>query len=156
MCTFRFADLNMDIYLLFSVRAPHGQGIAFTARLSHNLYPLGAHQVVAFDTVVTNIGNRYNPQSGTFTCSVGGVYVFGVTLMTPASHFADLTIVKNKSVLCHVFSSGAGGDHASSFCMATVHLVVGDNVRVSEGSNETNNWLEHEYSSFSGFLLLAD
>jgi hypothetical protein len=138
------------------VRAPHPvtHPIAFTASLSHELNPVHAHQVVHFDTVVTNIGDGYAPGGGLFTATIPGVYQFTVTVISEKFHFSEVVIVKNGAgaELCRAHADGDAWD--SGTCLATVHLAADDHVWVQQlGGNVI---FGQNYSSFSGHLILAD
>jgi hypothetical protein len=61
--------------------------VAFTVTFSHDDsddgIPLGPHQTLKFDRVVTNAGNGYDPTTGLFTAPVAGYYAFYLFIMEP-------------------------------------------------------------------------
>jgi hypothetical protein len=154
-------ECTISQYCFFiSVRVAPGPVIAFTARLTQNMYPMGPHQTVIFDSVVTDIGDAYHEHGGLFLPPVSGVYVLAVTAMVPGGHSGGVDIVKNGVELCRAF----GGDHVagSAFdtpgtCVVTVHLTPGDDVLVQNHYNDAlSSYLKGGlWSSFTGFLLVA-
>ncbi|XP_071138691.1 complement C1q-like protein 2 [Mytilus edulis] len=54
--------------------------IAFHVYASSDMYSLGVHQTIQFDTEVTNEGNGYNKFTGTFIVPSSGFYVFTWTI----------------------------------------------------------------------------
>lgn len=133
--------------------------IAFTATNSNDIGHLGNHQTIVFDRVVTNTGNQYNPQTGIFTTSVSGFYVFFVELraMDHATLYAE--IVKDGLTLVVTFAVAPNVKyhHRSDSNMAVVHLNQGESVWVKTIEvNQQTGLLVDDGSSFSGFLLYRD
>ena len=50
------------------------QNVAFMAQLSKTLVNPPKDTVVKFESVITNVGNGYKPELGTFVAPVSGVY----------------------------------------------------------------------------------
>ena len=56
--------------------------VAFIATLSDHAESLGADQNIAFENVITNVGDAYNSQAGVFIAPVSGIYVFSTSTMS--------------------------------------------------------------------------
>ncbi|XP_069120452.1 cerebellin-1-like isoform X2 [Argopecten irradians] len=129
-------------------------GIGFATSLLPNA-ALGDHQIILFDTVVTNDGNGYDPRNGQFTAPVTGLYAFSVTVMCVGNESTlHVAIMKDGQRIGRVYANGNSFDNGSKFVV--VQLDAGQMV-----------WVEHEfdpsgykiygngYSAFSGFLIMA-
>jgi hypothetical protein len=131
----------------------HSREIAFTAKLSVAGH---AYEVsLLLGTIISNIGWSYSKNTGKFTCSRNGVYVFHTSLTaTVSTMFAHMYLNGDDQLRLYSAqpSTEAGTGHTPSFSQHLVlSLVVGDQVWVGNGGN---NGLHLYYpSSFSGFLL---
>lgn len=125
-------------------RAVTESQVAFSASMSSHQDHLGQDQDVAFDHVITNIGNAYNGNHGTFIAPVAGVYVFYFSVHSPGTR-ADLVV--NGAPIANLY---IGNDQASQ--LAIVTLSQGDDVSVQNIQADKLIW-GLGYSSFSGFLL---
>jgi hypothetical protein len=125
--------------------------IAVTAYLSHNILPVGTHQVIDFDHVVINIGNCYHAHGGLFTATVPGIYMFSMSVMSVPPHTIDVRLVKHGSVLCATYANGYNLDVGA--CSATVHLAAGDDVWVKHWAGDG---VHADHSSFTGVLIQSD
>lgn len=125
-------------------RAVTESQVAFSASMSSHQDHLGQDQDVAFDHVITNIGNAYNGNHGTFIAPVAGVYVFYFSVHSPGTR-ADLVV--NGAPIANLY---IGNDQASQ--LAIVTLSQGDDVSVQNIQADKLIW-GSGYSSFSGFLL---
>jgi hypothetical protein len=121
-------------------------------RLTHNINPVGPHQIIDFDSVVTNIGGGYNPHGGLFTAHVSGVYLFAVTIETIPGHYVNVAIVKNGEELC--LAHGSGADYGSGVCVVTDHLAETDDVWVKHHSGDAIYGAA--FPIFTGHLIQAD
>lgn len=78
---------------------PPGQGslkgpVAFYAALKEDF---GKEDILKFSTVMTNLGGRYDPSTGTFTCHLAGVYYFSYHIVKNGlSLRADLVLNDHK------------------------------------------------------------
>lgn len=74
--------------------------IGFTASLSHTkasestngTFGYTNRQTVIFDSVITNMGDAYDPYTGIFSCQVTGVYVMMISLTSRANTDARLAL----------------------------------------------------------------
>ncbi|XP_069109616.1 uncharacterized protein, partial [Argopecten irradians] len=60
------------------------QSVGFHVSLSTTT-AFGDHQIVVFDTIVTNVGNGYDSRHGHFTAPASGLYAFAITILCHAS-----------------------------------------------------------------------
>ncbi|XP_033761130.1 otolin-1-like [Pecten maximus] len=127
--------------------------VAFYAVLSHEIKPITSLMEIHFDKVTTNLGGSYSGNTGTFTCTRAGVYVFSWTVhANPRYVYTEL--IKNGAVTGKAFSgdsqySGSGGGSL------VLELHQGDEVwvRVHEYAPGTYLFGNFGTTSFSGFLL---
>ena len=144
-------------HILFSGIRASVEGIAFSTVLTHGVTYMGEHQMVVYDKVLLNDGNGYNHFTGTFTCSVSGVYLFmyhlGIQVETQTwLHLMVNGITQN--------SATADGRHHHQELQgsnsAIVRLSKGDSVWVEAlwSSGHQNTLLGTTYmNTFSGVLL---
>ncbi|KAL4223764.1 Complement C1q-like protein 4 [Mactra antiquata] len=133
-------------------RANNEVSVSFFATLSDHIDNPGVHQVVAFENVITNIGNAYNEHAGDFRAPVSGIYVFSTTLMagTSAQQF-HFQIVRNGKAVSNIYIPNGG----TASQEAVLHLSQGDDVAI-HNLDAGNRVYGHGYTSFSGFLLQQD
>jgi len=68
--------------------------VAFFATLTSHIVHAGQNQTIAFDRVLTNVGNAYNAHVGLFTAPVSGIYVFSVSLLSMPGHTTHFSLYK--------------------------------------------------------------
>ncbi|OWF48560.1 uncharacterized protein LOC110452900 [Mizuhopecten yessoensis] len=135
------------------VSSDNGRLVAFYAVLTHSYTEVAKLMEIHFDQVVTNLGGSYSGNTGTFTCTHAGVYVFSWTVhVNPRYMYTEL--VKNGNVIGNAFSgdsqfSGIGGGSV------VVQLDQGDEVwvRLGEHTSGTQIFVHTRTTMFSGFLL---
>ncbi|XP_033106810.1 complement C1q-like protein 2 [Anneissia japonica] len=133
---------------------------AFTAKLTTGLDSLWfENRRIVFDSVLTSVGNDYNPKDGRFTTSISGTYVFSLSLMSKYSSGSSAfgCLQKNDVEQICVWSNGNSAHEMSSNTI-TLNLKKGDvvNVILKGGSYGLHNYGEAGYCSFSGFLLYPE
>ena len=127
--------------------------MAFSARLTHDVANLAQGHIIAFDEVITNLGNTYSAQTGEFTCFHAGVYVFYVNILAQGPKEITTRLIKNGvQILMHTYS-GDKDYFSSGSNMVTTQLEVGDSVGVVLHYFQTGYIIDYYYSTFSGFLL---
>ena len=113
--------------------------VAFSVHVGNeNKLVLNVGSLLVYKTVLINIGNGYNKNSGAFTSPVRGIYFFMLSFMTYGTEGATgrnqgttLGIYVNDEALCTAYESGStipGAGRAS--CSAMKELNVGDVVNV--------------------------
>ena len=146
-----FYDTLLVVNVLILVKkrqVQSGTRVAFFASLTNTITYLGADQDIAFDNAVSNIGNAYHPNHGTFIAPVAGVYVFTATLMREGDrswgHF-----MKNRQILAK-FNMPEYGDSATQTII--VELNNNDEVAV-QNTYIDRAFAGDRYCTFAGFLL---
>ncbi|OWF37363.1 complement C1q tumor necrosis factor-related protein 3-like [Mizuhopecten yessoensis] len=135
------------------VGSSQNTGIGFHAILDHIVENPGLGQLIAFHSVITNLGNAYSPNSGIFRCTQTGLYVFTSTLSFATHEKVDVQIQRNGNMISKVT---CGSDDHWSSCTGTavVQLAQGDEVWVAmTKKHQAGSHMEPSFSSFSGFLL---
>ncbi|XP_052089990.1 complement C1q-like protein 3 [Mytilus californianus] len=129
---------------------------AFLANLSHTLSNLKSNQIVKFDSVITNIGKRYSPQTGQFTSPEDGIYMFSWTCLTPPGSRFETRLAINDN---YISGNRANAQNINQYVQATKNVVVqmkkGDvaTVRVLSYTGLSLYGDGNYFSSFSGFMI---
>ncbi|KAL4230802.1 Complement C1q-like protein 4 [Mactra antiquata] len=142
-----------DIGSVLKGRARRGtveNEVAFYAYITHNGYQdhLGQNQDIKFDHVVTNIGNGYIPNHGTFIAPVAGTYVFTASLHVP--HNSRANFVANGNVVARFYADSDEPTQISQ--TVVVSLPKGADVSIQNMGTD-NNYYGEIYTTFGGFLL---
>jgi hypothetical protein len=135
---------------------PSKDVVAFYAYLTHKITSPSAHDVLTFDTTITNIGNAYHQHSGIFIAPRAGTYVFTWSFrIQNDAHMSTELVVNNVAVGVVYFdaTNGVGGNKAGT---AVVHVQEDDAVfiRTSSANNLgdiISDLLGRPY--FAGWLL---
>ena len=123
--------------------------MAFSAYASSDVdYDDGS--IVAFETVVTNIGGYYNNEASLFTCPTNGLYLFSLSLLSDGDNSMLANIVKEGTLLLRAFSNGAFWDQGST--TVVIECLAFQSVRV-ECSGDNRRILSGRDSSFTGVLI---
>lgn len=77
--------------------------VAFYAYLSSDIPASIAHHIIAFDTVITNVGNAHHPHSGTFIAPRSGVYVFTWTIRLYGHSYIKTELLVNNNVVNGIY-----------------------------------------------------
>ena len=130
--------------------------VAFFATLSSHILHEGQNQPIAFDRVVTNVGNAYNPHVGLFAAPVSGIYVFSVSLLSYPGHTTHYDFFKNNEFISAIYLHTPGaGQYESTSQTVVLQLTKGDDVTLRNSySDEIVHG--HNHTTFAGFLLWQD
>ena len=116
--------------------------------------------IVRFDTLRSVYGTGYSTSTGVFTCYQQGLYYFSSSLVKTRSYDPRIDQIicqmyqnSNVKVDTRVDPTDGEVDYGSyeTSLFLVIHLAYGDQVYVKC----TTGTLEY-YSSFSGFLIVAD
>ena len=147
----------MYLHIAINISANNTENeVAFTA--CHTLgAKLGPHQTVKYNTVVSNIGNRYDARDGHFVAPISGLYSFSLTGMASLTTTIFLGVMKNNVELVRLYTTDGYADSAS--ITAHTHLDVNDHVWVENVNDADAQLHEHagkNYNCFSGILDQTD
>uniref|UniRef100_A0A671RN77 Cerebellin 13 n=1 Tax=Sinocyclocheilus anshuiensis TaxID=1608454 RepID=A0A671RN77_9TELE len=130
--------------------------VGFSAGLlasgSQHFGPFDTRKTLVYQKNLINTGNAYDPNTGTFTAPVNGVYFFRFYAHAHPSNQMAVCLHKNNQIQCSVFflnpETNANGSNG-----VVLSLQKGDEVYTQL---RENSWVfddENSYTSFSGFLL---
>ncbi|CAG2226198.1 unnamed protein product [Mytilus edulis] len=132
---------------------PNGQApVAFHTHLSAN-FNVSSNHAVAYDVVKINVGDGYNKFSGIFKAPAAGLYFITNTVMSMPNHGIHVEIVKNGVAIGKNWADHNG--YESGTMSIITDLDVNDSVWVRDSDGGTER-LEHDYNSFSGFLIYTE
>uniref|UniRef100_A0A8W8JDP1 C1q domain-containing protein n=1 Tax=Magallana gigas TaxID=29159 RepID=A0A8W8JDP1_MAGGI len=111
--------------------------VAFYAYLStHEAASSAIHHIIAFDKVITNVGNAYHPHTGTFIAPRSGLYIFTWTIAQwGTSYHVTERVVDNDNVNV-IYMNPANLVVGSVTGTVVVHVNQGDDVFVRTGSGQ--------------------
>ena len=125
------------------------------ARLEKNLSSLSKHSTLIFQTVLTNVGDGYNPSNGVFTSQRKGAYFFSWTTLTKIGNIFLIEIVLNGNQV-GVRHHGHGNRHSDanqpSIQNAVVAMQKGDRVWI-RAISDIGYCYSDQWTSFSGFEI---
>lgn len=124
--------------------------------MSNTLTKLSDHQVIKFDTLITNVGNGYSPASGIFTCPVSGLYEFSSSIVSNGDHKnADVDMVRDGIRILYIHATLFEYDTGSQVVIS--HCTKGQRIwiRHTQGHTDSKELLGG-HCSFSGHLIHAD
>ena len=87
-----------QIKFIFYVPGDENDYVAFTARASEGRY-YEEHDIVLFDSVITNTGNHYSGVTSTFVCPFDGVFSFSVSFYAGYYGNLNLGIMKDDELI---------------------------------------------------------
>lgn len=131
--------------------------VAFFAYFSTHNPPSTHHHILAFDTVITNVGNAYHPQSGTFIAPRTGLYVFTWTIRLWGSSYHTSELLVDNNIVNTIYLDPNNHIDGSVTGTAVVLVNQGDDVLVRTGSENNNGDIKsdtHGRSSFAGWILM--
>lgn len=132
--------------------------VAFYAYLStHEAASSAIHHIIAFDKVITNVGNAYHPHTGTFIAPRSGLYIFTWTIVQwVTSYHVTERVVDNDNVNV-IYMNPANLVVGSVTGTVVVHVNQGDDVFVRTGSGnnhgEINSNIDNR-STFAGWNII--
>jgi len=137
-------------------RAENEMTVAFFAKVGqHHIDHIGKNQSIAFDDVVTNVGNAYNPHFGSFVAPVAGTYIFSVTLMAYGNHITHYDFALNGHRMSMIYVRADSSNNAVSSQTIALQMKQGDDLSV-RNIDAGESLHGYGYSSLTGFLLQQD
>ncbi|XP_060081747.1 uncharacterized protein LOC132561047 [Ylistrum balloti] len=134
------------------VNADYEDMVAFYAVLSHNYDQVFNDMDIRFDRVLTNFGSSYSGNTGVFTCTRAGVYMFSWTVHV-TTRYSYTELVKNGAPIGHAFS-GDSPYSGSGTGLIVLPLEHGDEISIRLGSHvPTTVYGAEATTNFSGFRL---
>ncbi|OWF36116.1 C1q-related factor-like [Mizuhopecten yessoensis] len=129
--------------------------VAFQAVLDHTIGILGDYKTIKFNRIDLSLGNDYNANTGVFTCSVPGLYVFHTNIVNIKGKSLELDFLKNGNLFGRAYIGDEDtGRSESASSTAIVQLAVSDTVWLSTNTNhDSGDLLYPPYCYFSGYLL---
>ena len=118
----------------------------FHATRSSTVY-LGYHAVIVFDNVEKNVGGGYDGQSGKFTATIEGLYMFSTRVDTIEGRRVHIALVKNGKI-----TSVAWSLHDTATITEPLVLLPGDKVWVWHNRN-TQEFVYRTNTIFGGTLI---
>lgn len=129
---------------------------AFSVGLTAQSKLPAANAPIRFDRIIYNQQDHYNPQTGRFTCSVGGAYFFTYHI-TVFSRNVKVALMKNGAKIIHTTDNYQSSEDQAAGG-AVLHLEVGDKVWLQVAGGELFNGLyadEDDDTTFTGFLIFG-
>lgn len=155
MCGYIWYKNKEHIFFFVGNSVPSEQHvIAFTAILTH-VVTISSYQAIAFDTVLTNIGNAYDTRNGQFIVPITGVYILSATIYSEFTRDVHVQMVRDGQMLAALFCV----EHDMTSRTIIVSLNKGDKVWMRKfykgttemfGSRPDSNYCN---ISFSGALI---
>jgi hypothetical protein len=128
--------------------------VAFKARLNTNIAaPKG--QVIVFPTVIFNEGDAYSSETGKFTATTNGTYLFTIALCVLGSNYLYVDIMVDGVAYTRTYMR----DMDTLDCHTADTVVVikaGQNVLVQSSGSSSGKLIYHTtnyWNTFSGVLL---
>ena len=126
--------------------------IVFQARLATTIYPLGANQIIAYDSIVTNEGNAYDTLTGMFEATVTGLYQFMATMWSTEGQNVDFQMIYNGAEVCAGRTTTT--NQSMGICSAILQITAGGRVFVRHKGTSGNYALGGNYAEFAGHLIM--
>ena len=104
--------------------------------------------------MITNVGNGYHHNSGTFIVPRSGLYVFIRGRLVDNRHTTELVV--NSNVVNSIHLNPQSNIDGTCTRTAVVHVNQGDDVLVRTGSNYNSGFITSDAfgrSSFAGWML---
>nr|KAG5713848.1 hypothetical protein BaRGS_024475 [Batillaria attramentaria] len=130
--------------------------VMFYARSSKSAFNIAASGTVVYDTLTTNVGNAYDPQTGFFTAPASGDYVFLVNCMAEdgTEETVDIVVDGNVAAVCYSNKTQHQASESGT-AMAALRLLSGQRVWVKNYYNAAQNIASGFWNTFAGFLVHA-
>lgn len=106
---------------------------------------------VLFDSVTTNVGSLYTPDTSIFICGYEGYYLFSVSVHATTGDLMDADLVMDGTSIARVYADRTDSDSASNTAVVLCPQFSQVYVRARQDGLTMN---AGPYSMFTGLLLL--
>ena len=132
------------------------ESVAFFAYFSTHNVAASPQQILAFDKVITNIGNAYHPHSGTFIAPRSGVYVFIWIIRLDGTNYHTTEILHDNNVINSIYFDPQSRMAGTVTGTAVVHVNQGEDVLIRTGTLSNGRIVSdtNGRSSFAGWMLM--
>jgi hypothetical protein len=110
-------------------------------------------EIIKFDSVRTNIGGHYSPNTGVFTVPRQGLYMLSATVRSTGGKHLHCALWVNDVMYERAF----GTNHSTGSLNTVLQLKKGDRVYIKKDSKHSNSaeYMKGRYwSMFSGYLIV--
>ena len=110
------------------------------------------NEIIKFDSVRTNIGGHYSPNTGVFTVPRQGLYMLSATVRSSGGKHLHCALWVNDVMYERAF----GTNYSTGTLNTVLKLKKGDRVYIkkdSKHSDASEHMLGKYYSMFSGYLI---
>ena len=131
--------------------------VAFFAYFSTHNDVSSTHQILAFDKVITNIGNAYHSLTGTFIVPRSGIYVFIWTIRLDGYNDHTTELVHDNNVINAVHLNPQNIMFGSVTGTAVIYANQGEDVFIRTGPTYSFGRITSDTngrSSFAGWILM--
>jgi hypothetical protein len=147
---YHFVNLNLDV-ISDQIVTPT---VTFKARLNANA-AAPAGQVMVFPTVIFNEGDAYSSQTGKFTATTNGTYLFTIALCVYNNKYMYVDIMVDGVAFTRTYIKDT--DDVDCHTADTVaELKSGQSVWVQPSASSSGNIIYHDssaWNTFSGVLI---
>ncbi|OWF53464.1 uncharacterized protein LOC110446379 [Mizuhopecten yessoensis] len=134
--------------------SPSDDIVVFHAVLTHTISNPSTRHPVIFNRLVTNTGGaHYSTNTGVFTCTQSGVYVFSWSTNVEGHQYIDSELVRNNYVIGSAVTGQGTGFESATSATSAAHLQVGDEIWVRVAGHGSGSDILPNRSMFTGFLL---
>ncbi|KAL4238846.1 positive regulation of adiponectin secretion [Mactra antiquata] len=130
---------------------PETEVAFYATHRSGQIHHLGDNQILPFQMIVTNVGNAFNNNTGSFVAPVDGTYVFHATILAidtaSGKHFRAHFDINGSSYSVFYITS-----YDQSSQMLVIDLKAGDTAVIKNDFTDLGIY-GHHHTTFSGFLL---
>ncbi|XP_015257940.1 PREDICTED: complement C1q-like protein 4 [Cyprinodon variegatus] len=116
--------------------------------------PYTTDTTMIYNTVITNVGNAYNQQTGIFVAPFAGMYYFTFFYHAGGQDSSGLVLVKNNQYIISTTDHSSSDSADNGGNAAFLQLQQGDQVSIRLYAN-CHVWGSNYRTSFSGVLLYS-
>ncbi|OWF42482.1 uncharacterized protein LOC110460999 [Mizuhopecten yessoensis] len=129
-----------------------GRSVVFSVTLQDVMSDPGVGQTVIFNSHITNVGAKYSFETGIFTCTKPGIYIFSWSVEVANPNFLSTDLMRNGVTIAETTAKGSD-DWGVGSTLVAIELTVGDEVWVRVDGHSPGADIQRWGTSFTGFLL---